>query len=455
MSRATNQQIAQGFVQGLQNFTQGYIKRKDREHAETILNDPNSSPVQKALAWESISQGSGTKAYDTILKEQELKKQEKMENQVNRELFPESYTQEDVGTRAGVGAIDSPVSVANQNAQTAFPGYKSFGQQAPDSGEPTIEQGGIVPEEMSQEQQPPAQSGLQSVPTEKLQNALVMTKDPGKIKAIKSELDRRNTETKAAALRDAAEITAEQRKQEKRVDQALRINDPYNKRMAGLKASTPVRSRAVDLARDAVRSGEVGKLSLNHLADVFNLPSLKTAQGAKLDQAIKTNLIGTLSEVTAKATNIFLEKVALDAFARAGQSKESNLMKLEALDTELKLSTLETEIYDQILKQDIEKFGFEQPYIELRVSEAVKPLQNDIMRGSAWRMKQYEESEKSYEKLAKNALKQVSKGTPLSKQMGRILLDKAGGNKDKAIALAERLGYTIYSPEEIRRYERQ
>lgn len=58
MSRATNQQIAAGFSQGLQNFTSGYTQRKDaeisaqrqQERLESAINDPNMSPLQKALA---------------------------------------------------------------------------------------------------------------------------------------------------------------------------------------------------------------------------------------------------------------------------------------------------------------------------------------------------------------------------------------------------------------------
>jgi len=43
--------------------------------------------------------------------------------------------------------------------------------------------------------------------------------------------------------------------------------------------------------------------------------------------------------------------------------------------------------------------------------------------------------------------------------MGRVLLDEVGQSgdpekdMDNAIALAERLGYTIYTPEEMARYE--
>lgn len=217
MSRTTNQQIAQGFAQGLQNFTQGYIKRKDQEAAKLVLEDPKSTPVQKALAWEKMSEGSGPKVYDTILKEQALKKQEENDASVMQDLFPNQAKQQDAGQRAGVGTITpsdnvpqgklSPVQLAQQQQQ-AFPGYQNF-QQAPNQQQ--------VPDEQVQQEQAPQEQenapeqpkrNISNIPTVELQNLLGRTKNKDIQKVIQSELNNRNVDKKADAKIDAARRSA-------------------------------------------------------------------------------------------------------------------------------------------------------------------------------------------------------------------------------------------------------
>jgi uncharacterized protein YdaU (DUF1376 family) len=54
MSRATNQLIAEGFSRGLNNFVEGYTKRKAAEANQAILDNPESTPVQRAMALSSM-----------------------------------------------------------------------------------------------------------------------------------------------------------------------------------------------------------------------------------------------------------------------------------------------------------------------------------------------------------------------------------------------------------------
>lgn len=464
MSRATNQKIAAGLAQGLQNFVEGYTKRKNRESAQAVLDDPNSSAVQKALAWESIAQGTGYKAYDSILKEQELRKQERIENEIDAELYGRKTPVEEIGQRAGVGNLEvpqlTPVQLAQQ--QAAFPGYQGFMQQELQPQEEMQQeampeqQEGISPgQEPIQEQA----TGLANVPTDKIINALGKTKNKEKARQLQAELKRRNDADKAQARRDAAQITAGADKFEKDRSYAERDNKDYKKRIESIRASSGKTGRAIDLGQKAVRTGDVGAFSLNNLANITGIDAFKNASGAALDVAIKQHLIGTVSEVSAKAANLFLERNILDSFAKIGQNKITNLIKLEALDTERKLDDLELQVYDTISRQDREQFGYEQPALSQRVSDALKPLQKDILKASSWRIARYLDESKSYNDLKKSALENVPSGTPLTEKMGRVLLDQVGksGNAEQdennAIALAERLGYTIYSPEEIARYE--
>jgi len=69
MSRATNAQIAEGFLKGLTNFAQGYAKRAEKKHDEEIIqrmNDPNLSAVERAALIAKLS-SKGQKSFLTLM----------------------------------------------------------------------------------------------------------------------------------------------------------------------------------------------------------------------------------------------------------------------------------------------------------------------------------------------------------------------------------------------------
>lgn len=276
MSRATNQRIAQGFSQGLQNFVQGYTKRKEKESAQKILDDPKSTPVQKAIAWESISEGSGQKSFDSFLKEQQLMKQEKQQNAINQEL---NGVAQDVGQRAEVGTIKSsasPVEYANQMLSPEQREQVDAEQIPPEQTLPTepmtpamqamqqTQQQQQAPaftqEFANQQQNMPKQSGIEAIPTARLQQLLQQADnagDKGGVKRINSELKRRDTETKAEAIKDAAKISSDtkielhnqtkvldiQQDSEKTVESSSKALTAFNNQLAVVQ-KTGVLSRA-------------------------------------------------------------------------------------------------------------------------------------------------------------------------------------------------------------------
>ena len=256
MSRATNQQIAQGFAQGLQNFTQGYVKRKDREHAQEILDNPDSTPVQKALAWESIAEGQGVKAYDSILKEQALKKEEANTTNIRNEI---NGVQTDVGERAQVGKVESfnsPVDYANQmvaNDQMG-PEEQPYGQQLPNEPITPAMQAMAQTQQNAQEQPPaleqggqqPKKPGIQDVPTERLQEFLGQTKDAPTIRQIQSELKRRSDVAHDRAKVDAQRVKDDVNIAEENRKEIRDYSEPYQD-IAGMEKSLHKLDQAEDL----------------------------------------------------------------------------------------------------------------------------------------------------------------------------------------------------------------
>lgn len=382
--------------QGLANILGGFQEleqQKQQERINSILQSPNASSLQKALA-----------VKDNPKLAAEFLKQERL-SQLGQHL---RGLREDFRT----------------------PGFvPSDMQRSP---------------QMQEEVQVTEEEGLfGGVPESKLQET--MTLFPETAPAIKEELAGRRDREKLAEKRKEA-----QRKEfvEER-SFATQQTKPYVERIEKIKDSLPTKQRALSLARNAIESDEVGKFSQNRIADIFGVPELKTAKGAELDIAIKENLISNLSRVSAKGTNLWLEKVMSTAFPRVGQSKEANLTVQEALEAEAAIDKAETEVFDKLSQDDIQKFGYIKPDIRSRVNKELAGLENEIMKRASYRTRELFENEKGYKKLEN---KPVVRGTPLTRGMFRHLVSDTG-SIEKAFKRAKDLGYTIYSNEDVIKYE--
>ena len=125
MSKATGQAIAQGFGQGLINLAQGFSEGKQNQRkleaeeqergrkqraAETLL-DPNASSIQKAQAASHL----GEKTLNQFI-------QRESENQLTNQIFGDRGTPENIGTRAGAGAIN-PIQAPGTGIYQNQPGF--------------------------------------------------------------------------------------------------------------------------------------------------------------------------------------------------------------------------------------------------------------------------------------------------------------------------------------------
>lgn len=198
------------------------------------------------------------------------------------------------------------------------------------------------------------------------------------------------------------------------------------------------------MARDAVESGEVGALSLSNIGRRLGIRELQTAKSAQLAQAAKINLVGNLSDVSARAQNLWMEKVMSEAFALIGQTKEANLTAMELFDAELALNDSYLAASDRIKQEDREKYGHVKwESLEERAHKEIEPLENQVMRKTAFRTRQLYEQEKGEQWVLDNVGKQVPKGTMLTPKMAQAFKYKYAGDTQKAVENAKKLGYTI------------
>jgi len=152
MSRATNQAIAAGFSQGLQNFVQGFTERKRKEAEEEkrkqiIERYKNATPSEKTVIAGEIDPQF---MIQMELAQEKAQQQQKVMDQIQQTyahfgINPNQVNQEQPEER--INRIqpgfspDAPNRAAANATQLAFPGNINFMQQQPSSVPMGVPQG--------------------------------------------------------------------------------------------------------------------------------------------------------------------------------------------------------------------------------------------------------------------------------------------------------------------------
>lgn len=210
---------------------------------------------------------------------------------------------------------------------------------------------------------------------------------------------------------------------------------------------------ALEMARTAVQTGNVGAASLANIGRRLGIPELQTASGAALITASKENLLSNMSRVSARAQNVWFEKRLNDMFAKIGQKKAANLTATEILEGELLLDEMLIEKYDQLAAEDMAKYGYKRGDLEQRAYDAVKPSEDLIFNRTLYKVKQLMEGEDTSLTNQRKVGKQVDKGTMLTIGMAKRYIDKYKDIK-KALQVAKKNGYTIPTRQEMEFYEK-
>lgn len=216
----------------------------------------------------------------------------------------------------------------------------------------------------------------------------------------------------------------------------------YLNKVSDLATNLPDRRIAIDSAKAAIKSGQMTPFGGDFVADILNLPQLRTASGAELATAAKTNLIGSLSQITGGRPNQFIEQQINNAFAKAGQSKEANLNQLEIIEAKLDIDEKLANFTDELADQYMEKLGYVPESIDRDVRKLIKPYTDQRMKELAYDLRENVEKDMGIDQLRK--MNKVAPGTPLTLRKAKILVDKYG---DKAEEMAINLGYEIPEPE--------
>lgn len=251
-----------------------------------------------------------------------------------------------------------------------------------------------------------------------------------------------------AQIRERQKAAGEKRFESER-KYHTQFSKPAEEKITGMRESTLKKQNALEYARNAIESGDVGALSLNAFADMIGGKAgdaLRTAKGAQLTTAAKENLLSNMSRVSAKAQNVWFEKRLNDMFPKTGQPKLTNLTTQEMLEGENLYERAYVNAFDKLSEEDMNQYGYVRKDIDKRVSKDMADKEREIFDRSLYRMREIQEEEMGIKKLEANLNKKVDKGTPLTETNAKLLLKKYG--KD-ALKVATSLGYDVPSDEEF------
>ncbi len=450
------------------------IQQNKVDQAKTILSNPESTPIQKAMALANMGQEKlGLEVFKSAAKrdttggiDQELNMQlNSIRNGGNKNApnIPAATTNVGETEPAIPFSVDAPNRTASnaisngitpQMMQGVDQNYNPYGQNNQQPQNVTQSNTSTQPAPVEEPQAPVVNVSPEEQEIDTLKReADAYDQAANKYAEINPTLSRNHKETATNKRKEAIKI---QDRIEHRFDSnrkyANQTNKSFHEDIEATSKKLPQAKMLLDMAQQAVDSGEVGPLSRANLAKRLNIKELNSAPGAALDAAVKGALINNVSKLSAKGLNMFMEKVALSAYAQVGESMENNQLKLEAARAELELAEAEIKAYDMQLEEDLREHGAEQPFLKRRADKFLVPQQKEIADRASFKMKRIKERADGYAKLDRKWNKQVTQGTPLTPEMGRILLNKTG-SPEKMIDVAKKLGYTILSAEQIKSYE--
>lgn len=230
------------------------------------------------------------------------------------------------------------------------------------------------------------------------------------------------------------------------------FSKPAEEKVNTLRNSLPKQEAAMNYARQAIESGDVGAFTMNHLAEITGADSLRDAKGAQLILAAKEQLLPSLGRISAKAQNLYMEKRMASMIPHVGNKDEANLTMQEMLEAEAEMDRAYLSEFDRLSEKDMKEHKFVKKDIEKRARDAVKHKDNEIAKRTSYRMKEIEEEAEGLSALKSNVGKNVTPGTPLTLSMANLYIKKFG---DNAQDVAKKNGYYIPTREELMIFEQR
>lgn len=298
-----------------------------------------------------------------------------------------------------------------------------------------------------QAQQSQAAGGIHSLPTEKLE---LLTAIPQLRPFAENALSRRQHEEKQSTAERHHQENIENKKFTDTRDFEYKRAGPILQQADEMRRAFPQLRASLNTIKDSITSGDLGTFSPDWLANVSGLEGFRSGKGALFLTAGKDFFLNNISKVGGRP-NQWVEQQLVKMQPEIGRTKEANESVAEFFDFKLDTDEAYVNTLDELSEKYKQELGYVPGDIGAITDKAIKPYVDKREKQLAYKLKVIDEREQGPEALAK--LQKVPKGTPLTIQKAKALLDyfKDTENVDermkKAEEAARKLGYEIVGEE--------
>jgi len=179
-----------------------------------------------------------------------------------------------------------------------------------------------------------------------------------------SEYQQIQTKLREKELLQKEKSLEEKPKEEQKKREYTLIQD-YAKKMVENESTSNIKQSAINLAKNAFESGNLGTFSRDYLAELTGLEGFRSAKGAQALVAGKEFFLGNLGRVKSRGINQWLEKQIREMQPVIGRSREANLTAVAVLQNEIDLSKKEQQLFNEYMDlADQGKIGYRKvPYL--------------------------------------------------------------------------------------------
>lgn len=406
------------------NLQQSFTKRKDENAIESILAEANSTNDPKVLQdtigkiLSNVSperQGAAIKylenAYKNVKDQEKLGRERKsaVDIGVNPDLPPTLQVAQ-FKEKSKSGRIENANKVFNQPDNR-------FKETNLDQNQIAVTQPDMIPERNQENQ--------------RKQQLLQLTGHPDREVSERAKAELKNIETNEKLNQKKDEV-----KIKRQTDISQEILKQNEKEAQELTSS----ESSLSLMEDAIVNKDLSFFSPDNLAEVTGIEAFRSPEGALFKTAGKEFFLGNLTRAGARP-NQFIEKQIVEMLPKIGRSTAANLSVARAFKNEIDLKKEKVKLTRDLSDELEAKLGYVPRNIGQLRDEKLKVYAENKQKELNNDLRAY----KSIEDKSSQSFMKVTPGTPISKVVAKVLLDKYD-KKDperanKAAKDASELGY--------------
>ena len=202
----------------------------------------------------------------------------------------------------------------------------------------------------------------------------------------------------------------------------------------------PYQKNLLNVAKQSISEGKFGLLSPDNIAEMTGIEAFRTPGGEAFRTAIKEYFLQDIQSAGSRP-NMFIEKMLANILPNVGKDSKANLAWAEMQRMKIDLDEKKQKLIEQLTPEHQDEYGYPKASLINDVNNKLLDYSNSLQDKTAYKLKEIQELDSQEEEL--QSLKKVPEGTPLTAKRAKVLYKMSGGDKNKVLAVAKKLGYKI------------